>query len=55
MEDFTPVPEIPPRAGWHLLNRLRDVATLVEIDDETEDFDNAEDYERWMRATGRRG
>ena len=55
MEDFTPAPEIPPRAGWHLLNRLRDVATLVEIDDETEDFDNAEDYENWMRATGRRG
>lgn len=55
MEDFTPAPEIPPRAGWHLLDRLRNVATLLEIDDETEDFDNAEDYERWMRVTGRRG
>jgi molybdopterin-guanine dinucleotide biosynthesis protein A len=55
MEDFTPDPSIPARAGWHLLNRLRDVATMVEIDDETEDFDNAKDYERWMVATGRRG
>lgn len=55
MEDFTPPPDIPTRAGWHLLHRLRDVATLIEIDDETEDFDNAEDYENWMRATGRRG
>jgi hypothetical protein len=55
MEDFTPDPSIPARAGWHLLHRLRDVATLIEIDDETEDFDNAEDYRRWMVATGRRG
>jgi hypothetical protein len=55
MEDFTPDPSIPARAGWHLLHRLRDVATLVEIDDETEDFDKPEDYERWMVATERRG
>jgi CTP:molybdopterin cytidylyltransferase MocA len=55
MEDFTPDLSIPARAGWHLLHRLRDVATMVEIDDETEDFDNPKDYERWMVATGRRG
>ena len=55
MEDFTPPPDIPTRAGWHLLHRLRDVATLIEIDDETEDFDTPQDYGNWMRATGRRG
>ena len=55
MEDFTPPPDIPTRAGWHLLNRLEGAATVIEIDDETEDFDTPEDYERWMRATGRRG
>ena len=55
MEDFTPDPSIPARAGWHLLHRLWSAATMVEIDDETEDFDNPEDYERWMVATGRRG
>jgi CTP:molybdopterin cytidylyltransferase MocA len=55
MEDFTPDLSIPARAGWHLLNRLEGAATVIEIDDETEDFDRPEDYERWMRATGRRG
>jgi choline kinase len=55
MEDFTPDLGIPARAGWHLRNRLWSTATMVEIDDETEDFDNPEDYERWMVATGRRG
>jgi hypothetical protein len=55
MEDFTPDLGIPTRAGWHLRNRLWSAATMVEIDDETEDFDNPEDYERWMVATGRRG
>ena len=55
MEDFTPAKRVPPRAGWHLLNRLEGAAAVIEIDDETEDFDTPEDYERWMRATGRRG